>query len=356
MSDHASHGTTHHNHPESADTTDPTTLLPGGRTPGDGVPKNPHTPTTGNKIVLIGAGDVGVAFAYAIVNQGLCDHLAIIDIDERKTWGHVQDLSHAVPWAGHTMRVTVGTYEDCRDAAIVVNCAGVAQKPGETRLDLVTRNVAIFRSIVGQVMDHGFDGIFVVATNPVDILSYATWKISGLPSAQVIGSGTVLDTARFRYALGHYFDVSPISVHAYVIGEHGDTELPVLSSGSVAGVPLRKRLEHKATGSEDIEEIFTKTRDAAYEIIQATGSTSYGIGMGLARIVRAVLQNQDVALPVSALLEGEYGEEDLYIGTPAVINRQGVRHVVELDLDEGEAAQFAHSAKVLRKVMGDADL
>lgn len=313
------------------------------------------TLTTGAKIVLIGAGDVGIAYAYALVNQGLCDHLAIIDINERKTWGHVQDLNHAVPWGGHSIKVTVGSYEDCADAAMVVNCAGVAQKPGETRLDLVERNVAIFEDIVGKVMETGFNGIFVVATNPVDVLSYATWKMSGLASNQVIGSGTILDTARYRYALGRYFDLAPSSVHAYVIGEHGDTELPVLSAGSAGGVPLKKmlqaRAEEKAESRDDADKIFEETRDAAYEIIQAKGSTSFGIGMGLARITRAILHNQDVVLPVSVLLEGHYGMEDIYIGTPAVIDRRGVRHVVELDLDADEKAKFQHSADVLLDVM-----
>lgn len=318
------------------------------------------TPTAGTKIVLIGAGDVGMAYAYAVVNQGLCDHLAIIDINEEKTWGHVQDLNHAVPWSGHNTRVTVGTYEDCRDAAIVVNCAGVAQRDGETRLELVGRNVKIFESIVSEVMAHDFNGIFVVATNPVDVLSYATWKFSGLPSSQVIGSGTVLDTARYRHALGEYFGVSATSVHAYVIGEHGDTELAVASSGSAAGVPLSTRLKKMAeqdpNSSSKMEEIFEQTRDAAYDIIRAKGSTSFGIGSGLARISRAVLQNEDVVLPVSALLEGQYGQDDIYIGTPAVINRGGIREVVELHLDETESEQFTHSADVLRDVMKQAEL
>ena len=314
--------------------------------------------TTGSKIVLIGAGDVGVAYAYALVNQGLCDHLAIIDVNEQKTWGHVQDLNHAVPWAGHSIRVSVGTYEDCADAALVVNCAGAAQKSGESRLDLVDRNVEIFEDIVGKVMDAGFNGIFLVATNPVDILSYATWKFSGLPSSQVIGSGTILDTARYRYALGRYLDLAPTSVHAYVIGEHGDTELPVLSAGSAGGVPLQKMLREKVEESSPsgADEIFEQTRDAAYEIIQAKGSTSFGIGMGLARITRAIFHNQDVVLPVSALLDGEYGQEDIYIGTPPVIDRRGVRHVVGLELDEDESEKFAHSADVLRDVMRKADL
>ena len=319
-----------------------------------------NTPTPGNKVVLIGAGDVGMAYATAIVNQGLCDHLAIIDLNEEKVWGEVADLNHAVPWSGHNTRITQGTYEDCRDAAVVVNCAGVAQRDGETRLELVGRNVKIFKSIVDEVMDHGFNGIFIVATNPVDVLAYATWKFSGLPSNRVIGSGTVLDTARYRHALGEYFGIAPTNVHAYVIGEHGDTELAAISSASAAGIPLPIRLEKLAETdpnvSKTMEEIFVKTRDAAYDIIRAKGSTSYGIGGGLARITRAVLRNEEVVLPVSALLEGQYGEEDIYIGTPAVINRNGIQDVIELSLDENESKQFAHSATVLRDVMNQAEL
>lgn len=325
---------------------------------------NPSTPsnniTPGNKIVLIGAGDVGVAFAYAILNQGICDHLAIIDLNEKKTWGEVEDLNHAMPYSGHNTKITVGTYEDCRDAALIVNCAGVAQHDGETRLELVGRNVKIFESINKEVMANGFNGIYLVATNPVDVLTYATWKQTGLSSAQVVGSGTILDTARWRCNLGKYFGVSASSVHSYIIGEHGDTELPVVASGSVAGVSLRRRLEKEAETDpkiyERIDEMFVATRDAAYKIIEAKGSTSFGIGAGLARITRAILMNEDVVLPVSALLEGQYGQEDIYIGTPAVINRNGVREVVELHLEDSEKEKFDHSANTLRGVMVEAGL
>ncbi|MEJ5928467.1 L-lactate dehydrogenase [Corynebacterium sp. H128] len=306
--------------------------------------------TVGNKVVLIGAGDVGVAYAYSLVNQGTCDHLAIIDIDEKKLEGNVMDLNHGVVWAGSRTKVTKGSYEDCADAAIVVICAGAAQKPGETRLQLVDKNMKIMESIVGDIMASGFDGIIVVASNPVDILSYAAWKYSGLPHSRVIGSGTILDSARFRYMLGELYQVSPTSVHAYIIGEHGDTELPVLSSATVAGVSMRKQLEKDPTLQEKLEQVFQDTRDAAYAIIDAKGSTSYGIGMGLARITRAILQNQDVALPVSALLQGEYGEEDIYIGTPAIVNRKGIRRVVELEISEHEAKQFKNSADKLRAI------
>ena len=304
----------------------------------------------GNKIVLIGAGDVGIAYAFALINQGVCDELAIIDIDEKKTAGNVMDLNHGVVWASSPTNVKVGTYDDCADAAMVVVCAGAAQKPGETRLQLVDTNIKILNSIIGDVMRHNFDGIFLIASNPVDILTYATWKISGLPKERVIGSGTVLDSARFRSMLGDMYDVAPSSIHAYIIGEHGDSELPVLSSSTVGGVSMRKKLEKDPELHGRLEKVFEETRDAAYTIIDAKGSTSFGIGMGLARITRAVLQNQNVVLPVSAYLQGEYGEDDIYIGTPALVNRGGIHRVVELELDDHEAEQMKASVAQLREI------
>ncbi|HAT1171954.1 TPA: L-lactate dehydrogenase [Corynebacterium striatum] len=304
----------------------------------------------GNKVVLIGAGDVGIAYAFALVNQGTVDHLAIIDIDEKKLAGNVMDLNHGVVWAPSRTRVTKGTYEDCADASMVVICAGAAQKPGETRLQLVDKNVNIMNSIVGDVMKNGFDGIFLVASNPVDLLTYAVWKASGLPHERVIGSGTILDSARYRYMLSEMDDIAPTSVHAYIIGEHGDSELPVVSSANIGGVSLSHRSEKDPGYNERIEKIFEETRDAAYTIIDAKGSTSYGIGMGLARITRAVIQNQAVVLPVSAYLQGEYGVEDVYIGTPAVIDRSGINKVVELQLDEHEKERFNASYETLNEI------
>lgn len=300
--------------------------------------------------MLIGAGDVGVAYAFALVNQGTVDHLAIIDTDEKKLAGNVMDLNHGVVWAPSRTRVTKGTYADCADAAMVVICAGAAQKPGETRLQLVDKNVNIMNSIVSDVMANGFDGIFLVASNPVDLLTYAVWKASGLPHERVIGSGTILDSARYRYMLSEMDDIAPTSVHAYIIGEHGDSELPVVSSANIGGVSLSHRSEEDPGYNERIEKIFEDTRDAAYTIIDAKGSTSYGIGMGLARITRAVIQNQAVVLPVSAYLQGQYGVEDAYIGTPAVIDRSGINKVVELALDEHEKERFRASYETLNKI------
>ncbi|WP_257202757.1 L-lactate dehydrogenase [Corynebacterium cystitidis] len=304
----------------------------------------------GNKVVLIGAGDVGVAYAYALVNQGTVDHLAIIDIDEKKTEGNVMDLNHGVVWAPSATKVTAGTYADCEDASLVVICAGRGQRPGETRLELVEGNLKIMKSIVEEVMANDFGGIFLVASNPVDILTYGVWKYSGFPTERVIGSGTILDSARYRFMLGEMKDVSPMSVHAYIIGEHGDTELPVVSTATVGGIQLRRQVEEEPGYAEKIEKIFEETRDAAYTIIDAKGSTSYGIGMGLARITRAIVQNQGVALPVSVMLDGEYGEKDIYIGTTAIIDGNGVRRVVELDLNEHERELFKHSVDTLREI------
>ena len=284
----------------------------------------------GNKVVLIGTGAVGSSYAFSMLNQGVCDELVLIDLNEQKSMGDVMDLNHGVLYAPTPIKVSFGKYEDCKDAALVVICAGANQKPGETRLQLVEKNMAIFKNIVGEVMKSGFDGIFLIATNPVDILTYATWKFSGLPKERVIGSGTILDTARFRYLLGQQFNVSPQSVHASIIGEHGDTEVAVWSSATIAGIPLQAYLAREENGEEKMTEIAVNVRDAAYEIIQAKGSTYYGIAMGLTRISRAILQNQDVVLTVSALLEGEFGHDDVYIGVPAVINRGGIRNVVEI--------------------------
>lgn len=304
----------------------------------------------GNKVVLIGTGAVGSSYAFSMLNQGVCDELVLIDLNEQKSMGDVMDLNHGVLYAPTPTKVSFGKYEDCKDAALVVICAGANQKPGETRLQLVEKNMAIFKNIVGEVMKSGFDGIFLIATNPVDILTYATWKFSGLPKERVIGSGTILDTARFRYLLGQQFNVSPQSVHASIIGEHGDTEVAVWSSANIAGIPLQAYLAREENGEEKMTEIAVNVRDAAYEIIQAKGSTYYGIAMGLTRISRAILQNQDVVLTVSALLEGEFGHDDVYIGVPAVINRGGIRNVVEIPLSEKEEELFAKSVNTLKEV------
>lgn len=304
----------------------------------------------GKKVVLVGNGAVGSSYAFSMINQGICDEFVIIDLDKKKVMGDVMDLNHGTVYGPSPIKVKAGEYQDCEDADLVVICAGAAQKPGETRLDLVSKNMKIFKSIVDEIMKSGFDGIFLIATNPVDVLTYATMKFSGLPKERVIGSGTILDTARFRYLLSEEFDVAPQSVHANIIGEHGDSELPVWSHANIAGKPLRQMIEKDESRKHKIEEIFVQTRDAAYEIIEAKGATYYGVAMGLMRITKAILNNQDVVLTVSAYLEGEYGHEGVYIGVPALINRSGIREIIEMPLNEEEKGLFDHSVKVLKDI------
>ncbi|MCK1991914.1 L-lactate dehydrogenase [Peribacillus muralis] len=301
--------------------------------------------TKGNKVVLVGTGAVGSSYAYALMNQGICDELVLVDLNQEKAKGDVMDLNHGLVYAPSTMNIKSGSYEDCKDAAIVVICAGAAQKPGETRLDLVKKNMNIFESIVGSIMKAGFNGIFLVATNPVDILAYATWKFSGLPKEKVIGSGTILDSARFRSLLGQEFNTAPTSIHAYIIGEHGDSQLPVWSSANFSGLPIAAKLTEARK-----KEIAVSVRDAAYEIIESKGATYYGIAMGLARITKAILKNENVVLAVGSLLEGEYGHSNVYIGTPTVINRTGAKNIVELSLNESEKEQFTRSVHTLQDI------
>ncbi|MRX72631.1 L-lactate dehydrogenase [Bacillus lacus] len=305
-----------------------------------------------NRVALIGTGFVGSSYAFALLNQGVTEELVLIDVNKEKSQGDAMDLNHGLTFAPSPTRIWFGSYTDCQDADIVVLCAGANQKPGETRLDLVEKNLAIFKNIVGSVMESGFDGIFIVATNPVDVLTYATWKYSGLPKERVIGSGTILDTARFRYLLGDYFQIDTRNVHAYIIGEHGDTELPVWSHADIGGVLVNKIVESSDKYSqEDLDNIFVNVRDAAYQIIEKKGATYYGIAMGLVRLTKAILQNENSIHTVSCYIDNKYGTQDVYIGVPAIINRNGVRDVIELSLDETEKEKFLNSANVLKNTL-----
>src|SRR5699024_8594116 len=239
-------------------------------------------------------------------------------------------------------------------ADIVVITAGAAQKPGETRLDLVNKNLKIFKSIVGEVVASGFDGIFLVATNPVDILTYATWKFSGFPKERVIGSGTSLDTARFRQEIASLVDVDTRSVHGYILGEHGDTEFPVWSHANIGGLQIYEWIkDHPGTDEKALANVFFKVRDAAYEIIKRKGATYYGIAASLTAICRAILDNTHSIYPVSAYLDGEYGQEDIYIGVPAVIGRKGIISTVQIPLNELEQDRMDHSANTLRDIINE---
>ncbi len=303
----------------------------------------------GNKIVVIGTGAVGISYAFAVLNQGLCDDLVLIDINVTRSSAEARDLRHGVFNAPTFTRVKQGDYHECADADVVCICAGVPQRPGETRLQLIDNNLNVFHSVVSEVMKSGFDGVFLVAANPVDVLSYATWKFSGLPKNRIVGSGTILDSARLCNCLSNEFNVAPQSIDAHMIGEHGDSVLVAWSTASIAGMSINDAFAKLPDGGiAKKEEIRANVRNAAYKIIEGKGATYYGIAMGLARITRAIIHDQHVVLPVSALLQGEYGQDDVFIGVPAIVGRDGVLGIIPKPLDTDESKKFAHSAEILR--------
>ena len=308
--------------------------------------------TDRRKVVLIGTGMVGMSFAYALVNQGgACNELVLIDVNKNKAEGEAMDLNHGLAFAKSNMKIYAGEYKDCHDADIVVIAAGVAQKEGETRLDLLQRNTEVFRSIVTPVVKSGFDGIFLVATNPVDIMTRVTYELSRFGASRVIGTGTSLDTARLRYLLGDYFTVDPRNIHAYVIGEHGDSEFVPLSQVMLATKSVSTILEDDRNSYciGDMQKIEEQVRTAAYKIIEAKRATYYGIGMAIARIVNAILGDENSVLTVSAKMCGEYGQRDVFIGVPCIIGRNGVKEIVELNLTPDEKDKFDQSASVLKE-------
>jgi L-lactate dehydrogenase len=303
------------------------------------------------RVAIIGAGNVGATFAYTLLMSGLAAEIVLIDANQRKAEGEVMDLNHAVPLA-QTARIFVGDYPDCAGAAITVITAGAAQKPGETRLDLAARNVDIFRQIVPKIVEHNPNGIILVATNPVDVLSYASWKMSGLPKERVLGSGTILDTARFRFMLSQHFGVDPRSVHAYIIGEHGDSEVPAWSLANIAGMRFPVFCEQMGTGCnpDELNQIFEQTRDAAYQIIERKGATYYAVATGIVRIVEAILRDQGTVLSVSSLIENYYDIQDVFLSLPTVVDGGGVERILRLKLDEKEVTGLRNSARVLQEL------
>jgi len=303
------------------------------------------------KVALIGTGMVGMSFAYSALNQNVCDELVLIDIDKKRAEGEAMDLNHGLAFSHSSMKIYAGDYKDCKDASIAVICAGVNQKPGESRLELLKRNYNVFKSVVTSVTESGFGGIFLVATNPVDIMTRITYELSGFNPSRVIGSGTTLDTARLRYLLGDYFSVDPRNVHAYIIGEHGDSEFAPWSQAMISTKPLSKIIKdnpHKFR-SEDMEKIAAEVREAAQKIITAKKATYYGIGIAITRIVRAILNDENTVLTVSARLKGEYGEKDVFVGTPCIVGKSGADRLIELDLTEDELKSFSHSCEILSR-------
>jgi len=292
------------------------------------------------RIVIIGVGAVGSTTAYTLLLRGRMDELVLIDANNEKAIGDALDMNHGLAFVSRS-KVWAGNYEDCAEADIIIITAGAAQRPGEARTDLLKRNISIFESITTEVLKYNQHGILLIASNPVDVMSYFTWKKSAWPAKRVIGSGTLLDSARFRYLIGDKLSIDPRSVHAHIIGEHGDSELPVWSLANVAGSEI------VLTGN-DKEEIFANTRDAAYRIIETKGATYYAIALALDRICTAILKNESAILNVSTLLTGYYGINDVYLGVPCIVDRTGVRETLQLNINEKEKDLLRKSANKLK--------
>lgn len=319
------------------------------------------------KVVLVGCGMVGMSYAYAMLNQNTCDELGLIDYIQEKAEGESMDLNHSLAYSNGHMHIWHAKYEDCADADVVTICAGVPQKPGQSRRDLFATNTNVFRSIVEPVLESGFTGTFLVATNPVDIMTEVVRRLAndwlrskGKPDIdpnRVVGSGTTLDSARLRYMLGDFLDVDPRNIHAYVIGEHGDSEFVPWSQANVATKPIMEYCD-ESNGKypidkfEDIEE---DVRTAAYKIIKAKRATYYGIGMALNRLTKAILGNENSIHTVSTWLTGQYGESDLYVGVPSVVGINGVVHTLPLTLNDQEMEKFKKSCNVLKDMLKELD-
>jgi len=317
------------------------------------IARDPH-PT---RVAVVGTGNVGATFAFSLVLSGLASELVLVDKDRERAQGEAMDLSHAVPFS-KPVRIVAGDYDDIAGAAITVVSAGAAQKPGETRLDLVRKNDRIFAEMIPAIARANPDGIILVATNPVDVLAYRSIAYSGLPSNRVIGSGTILDTARFRALLAERFEVDARSVHAFIVGEHGDSEVPIWSSAHIGGMAIDEMCAAHGVDFPPAArtELFERTRDAAYAIIERKGATYYAVAAGLMRIVEAILRDQDTVLPVSSLIDDYYGVGDVCLSLPTIVDRGGVGRVLRLQLDPSEIEALRRSADVLRTTLDGLEL
>lgn len=307
------------------------------------------------KVVLVGTGFVGMSMAYALECQGGINELVLIDVLKYKAEGEAMDLAHGLACAPSRIDIKAGEYDECKDAAICVITAGLSQKPGQTRLELAKTNAGIVKSITEQVVESGFKGIFVIASNPVDLMTYVVQKTSGFPKERVIGSGTVLDTARLRYLIGDKLKISPKNVHAYIMGEHGDSSFVPWSHSYVGCKSLKAILNERNEKEEVLEEIYTKVQQAAYEIINRKKATYYGIGLGLTKIVKAILNDEKEILTVSTYLDGNYGHSGLYIGVPAILGNKGVNDILDIPLSEEEQKKFDCSFEVLENMKKEID-
>lgn len=306
------------------------------------------------KVVLVGTGFVGMSMAYSILNQGNSsgvNELVLIDVIKDKAIGEAMDLCHGLPCSSSHIKIKAGEYSECKDADIVVITAGISQKPGQTRLELTATNAKIMKDITNQVVESGFKGIFLVASNPVDVMTKVVQEVSHFPTSRVIGSGTALDTARLRFLIGEYLNISNKNVHAYIMGEHGDSSFVPWEHTYVGCKKMEDIMKDNGKDLKDLEKIYEEVRDAAYEIINRKKATYYGIGLGLTKIVKTILNNTNEILTVSAYLDGEYNQKDIYIGVPAVINSDGARELLELNLVPENQKRLDKSCEILRDMM-----
>lgn len=296
-----------------------------------------------NKVVIIGCGNVGMSYAYALLNQKTSvNELALIDLNQERVEGEVMDLNHCLAFGPNKMHIKCGTYADCHDADIVCIAAGANQKPGETRMDLIHKNSVIFKNIIDQVVQNGFNGIFLVATNPLDVMTYITWKYSGFETNKVIGSGTSLDTARLRFMIGDKLKVNPKNVHAYVIGEHGDSEFIPWSNVNIGLQNI-----HNFLKGDEFKEIEEEVKNAAYEIIEKKGATYYGIGMCLVRITNAILDDENTILTVSTYDK----KNNVFVGLPTILNKKGVEEKIYVNLNEEETEKLKNSIQLIKEAI-----
>jgi len=304
------------------------------------------------KAAIIGCGFVGSSSAFALMQSGLFSEMVLIDADINRAEGEALDISHGLPFA-KPMKIYAGSYDDIADAAIIIVTAGAGQKPGETRLDLVKKNVAIFKSIIPEIAKRDFNGILLIVANPVDILTFVAAKLSKLPENRVFGSGTVLDSARLKYLLGEHLNIDNRSVHAFIIGEHGDSEIVAWSSANVSGIPINDFCEMRGyfAHKESMEKIAEEVKNSAYEIIEKKHATYYGIAMSVRRICEAIIRDEKSILPVSSIQSGEYGIEKVALSLPAIVGRRGVEKVVPIELSESEKEQLVKSANTLKEVI-----
>src|SRR3989339_2184995 len=304
------------------------------------------------KVGVVGTGLVGSSLVYALMIRELATEIVLVDIDREKATGEMMDFNHGLSFS-KPVKITAGNYADLKEAQVVVIAAGASQKPGETRLDLLARNVNIFRTIVPEVVQHNPTGIILIATNPVDILTHISLKESQLTAGKVIGSGTILDTSRFRFLLGQHYEVDARSVHAYIVGEHGDSEIPVWSLANIGGVRLQEfaPLKNKRYDQIEMDNLFAGVRDAAYEIIKRKGATYYATGLGLVSIVETILGNYRSVLSVSTLMTGQYGVSDMCLSLPCVVGANGIEEILTLNLSPGEEKGFRLSAEKLKATL-----